>query len=302
MKFNVLSYLIGEGFKSIFKNKKSTFTSIGIMCATMFVFGVFFAIGENINSFVRQVELSQGMRVVVKDGATDAEIQAIKDKLNQIDGINSIDYMSSDDALVYMKEQFEEEGQGYLMDGYEIGNSFFRASFIVTLTDITKSAEVNDQILNIDNVLEIKSKDEMIDKLIKIANGIKIGTGALLVVLIIISIFIISNTIKLTVHVRRKEISIMKYVGATNGFIRCPFVVEGIIIGLVASVIAVALIGIIYNIFAAKLVETSFLQLISMNLVSFSDMFKSIVTVYLIMGIGIGVLGSTISMKKYLEV
>ena len=302
MKFNVLSYLIGEGFKSIFKNKKSTFTSIGIMCATMFVFGVFFAIGENINSFVRQVELSQGMRVVVKDGATDAEIQAIKDKLNQIDGINSIDYMSSDDALVYMKEQFEEEGQGYLMDGYEIGNSFFRASFIVTLTDITKSAEVKDQILNIDNVLEIKSKDEMIDKLIKIANGIKIGTGALLVVLIIISIFIISNTIKLTVHVRRKEISIMKYVGATNGFIRCPFVVEGIIIGLVASVIAVALIGIIYNIFAAKLVETSFLQLISMNLVSFSDMFKSIVTVYLIMGIGIGVLGSTISMKKYLEV
>ena len=302
MKFNVLSYLIGEGFKSIFKNNKSTFTSIGIMCATMFVFGVFFAIGENINSFVRQVELSQGMRVVVKDGATDAEIQAIKDKLNQIDGINSIDYMSSDDALVYMKEQFEEEGQGYLMDGYEIGNSFFRASFIVTLTDITKSAEVKDQILNIDNVLEIKSKDEMIDKLIKIANGIKIGTGALLVVLIIISIFIISNTIKLTVHVRRKEISIMKYVGATNGFIRCPFVVEGIIIGLVASVIAVALIGIIYNIFAAKLVETSFLQLISMNLVSFSDMFKSIVTVYLIMGIGIGVLGSTISMKKYLEV
>ena len=302
MKFNVLSYLIGEGFKSIFKNKKSTFTSIGIMCATMFVFGVFFAIGENINSFVRQVELSQGMRVVVKDGATDAEIQAVKDKLNQIDGINSIDYMSSDDALVYMKEQFEEEGQGYLMDGYEIGNSFFRASFIVTLTDITKSAEVKDQILNIDNVLEIKSKDEMIDKLIKIANGIKIGTGALLVVLIIISIFIISNTIKLTVHVRRKEISIMKYVGATNGFIRCPFVVEGIIIGLVASVIAVALIGIIYNIFAAKLVETSFLQLISMNLVSFSDMFKSIVTVYLIMGIGIGVLGSTISMKKYLEV
>ena len=264
MKFNVLSYLIGEGFKSIFKNKKSTFTSIGIMCATMFVFGVFFAIGENINSFVRQVELSQGMRVVVKDGATDAEIQAIKDKLNQIDGINSIDYMSSDDALVYMKEQFEEEGQGYLMDGYEIGNSFFRASFIVTLTDITKSAEVKDQILNIDNVLEIKSKDEMIDKLIKIANGIKICTGALLVVLIIISIFIISNTIKLTVHVRRKEISIMKYVGATNGFIRCPFVVEGIIIGLVASVIAVALIGIIYNIFAAKLVETSFLQLISL--------------------------------------
>ena len=302
MRYNVVSYLIGEGLKSIFKNKKSTFTSIGVMCATMFIFGIFFAIGENINSFVEQVELSQGIRVVVDYEATEEEIEKVNEELNKIEGINNIDYISSDDALISMKEYFDKEGKSYVMDGYEVGNSFFRASYIVTLKDITQSKQVKEQIMKIDNVVEIKSKDEMIEKLIGLANGIKIGTAVLLIILIIISIFIISNTIKLTVHMRKKEITIMKYIGATNSFIRWPFIIEGIIIGIVSSIIAIALIGLVYNIIAAKLIETSFLQLISMSLVSFSSMFKTIVGVYLIMGIGIGVLGSSISMKKYLEV
>ena len=122
------------------------------------------------------------------------------------------------------------------------------------------------------------------------------------ILLLIISIFIISNTIKLTVHARRKEISIMKYVGATNGFIRWPFVVEGMIIGIFASLISIVIVGGAYNLLAEQFANTQFIQIIGVNLVTFQDMLSSIIIVYLLLGIGIGALGSIISMRKYLKV
>ena len=120
--------------------------------------------------------------------------------------------------------------------------------------------------------------------------------------MIVISVSIIANTIKLTVHARRKEISIMKYVGATNSFIRWPFLVEGIIIGVVAGLLSVGIIFAAYTGVANQLANTSFLQMANWTLLNFSDMFNLILLVYLGLGIGIGVLGSSISMRKYLEV
>ena len=149
---------------------------------------------------------------------------------------------------------------------------------------------------------KITSKDETITTLINLANGIKIVTGVILLLLIIISIFIIANTIKLTVHARRKEISIMKYVGATNGFIRWPFIVEGMIIGILASSISITIVGIAYSVIAENMVNSRFMQVINMSLVTFGDMFNSIIFVYMLLGIGIGALGSVISMRKYLKV
>ena len=120
--------------------------------------------------------------------------------------------------------------------------------------------------------------------------------------LIIISGFIISSTIELTVHARRKEISIMKYVGATNSFIRWPFVVEGMIIGIIASLISIVIVGGAYNFIANEVVNADFMQMINGSLVSFQDMLSSIIIVYMLLGIGIGALGSIISMRKYLKV
>ena len=123
-----------------------------------------------------------------------------------------------------------------------------------------------------------------------------------MILLIIISIFIISNTIKLTVHARRKEISIMKYVGATNSFIRWPFIVEGMIIGILASLISIVIIGGAYSILAEQAVNSAFMIKIGLSLLSFKDMISSIIVVYMLLGIGIGALGSVISMRKYLKV
>lgn len=138
-----------------------------------------------------------------------------------------------------------------MVKSYEEDNPF-PASYVVTLTNLEKSKDVREEINKFENVLEIQTSDDTISALIKIANGVKTISGVILVILIFVSIFIISNTIKLTVHARRKEISIMKYVGATNGFIRWPFMVEGILIGIISSFITVLILGITYNSVAEK--------------------------------------------------
>ena len=135
-----------------------------------------------------------------------------------------------------------------------------------------------------------------------ITNGIRIVTIAILAGLVIGAIFIISNTIKLTVYARRKEISIMKYVGATNSFIRWPFIVEGMLIGILSAAISILIVGGGYKIIASQLLGSSVVQNLGITLVSFADMFNMLIIVYLVLGIGIGVLGSSISMRKYLKV
>ncbi len=300
MKYNILGYLIGEGFSNVFKNKKSTGASLMIMCATMIIFGVFLILGENINHFVREVEDAQGIQVFATREATTEQVQKLGEEIQKINGVNTTQYVSKETALDQMKEKFSEHEE--FLEGYEGENNIFSDSYVVTLTDLNLLEQVQEEISKLDNVKEITSSNETVSTLIDLANGIKIVTGVILVLLIIISIFIIANTIKLTVHARRKEISIMKYVGATNGFIRWPFIVEGMIIGIISSAISILLVAIAYNFIAEQMVNSQFMKMVGVSLVGFSDMFSSIIFVYMLLGIGIGVLGSIISMRKYLKV
>ncbi len=301
MRYNIFGYLIGEGFSNVFKNKKSTGASLMIMCATMIIFGVFLILGENINHFVKDVEDSQGIQVFAKDEATDEQVKALGEQISKIEGVNKTQFKSKEDALNQMKENLGEENES-LLEGYEGENNIFTASYVVTLTDLNLNQQVQDEIMKLDNVKKIASSNQTVSTLIDLSNGIKIVTGVILILLIIISVFIISNTIKLTVHARRKEISIMKYVGATNGFIRWPFIVEGMIIGIISSLISILLVGVAYNFIAEQMVNASFMKIMGVSLVSFGDMFNSIIVVYMLLGIGIGALGSIISMRKYLKV
>ncbi len=300
MKYNILGYLIGEGFSNVFKNKKSTGASLMIMGATMIIFGVFLILSENINHFVQEVESEQGIQVFATDEATDEQIQKLGEEINQIEGVNTVEYVSKEEALDQMKEKFAENED--LLEGYEGENNIFTASYVVTLTDLNLNTQVQEQISKLANVKKITNANEVIATLIDFANGVKIVTGVILILLVIISVFIIANTIKLTVHARRKEISIMKYVGATNGFIRWPFIVEGMIIGVIASAISILVIAIAYNFIAEQMVNSSFMRTVGISLVGFSEMFSSIIFVYMLLGVGIGAIGSIISMRKYLKV
>ena len=299
MRFNVIGYLIGEGFRNVFKNKKSTISSLMIMCATMIIFGVFFMIGENVNHIIKDIEEAQGIEVFIKNEATDEQVQALGEQLRSLEYVNNVEFISKEQALNRFKERLKENS--HVLSIYE-NNNIFPASYIVTLTDLSKSDDVQEKAATFENVKNIQSSDQTISTLLKIANAIRIATGIFLVFLIIVSIFIISNTIKLTVHARRKEISIMKYVGATNSFIRWPFMVEGIIIGIVAALISILLVGVMYNFVSAKIMQSSVTHLINITLLGFSDMFTLIIIVYVLLGIGIGIIGSAISMRKYLEV
>ena len=237
--------------------------------------------------------------------ATEEQIVELGNKIRElkIDGVpvvNQAVRKTKEDALTSMKERFKEKQD--LLATFEGENNIFSESYVVTLTDLKYSSRVQDEITKMENVKRITSRDQTVTTLLNLANGIKIITGAILVLLICISMFIIANTIKLTVHARRKEISIMKYVGATNNFIRWPFIVEGMIIGIIASAISIMIIGLLYNMVADGLVNSDFMKRINMSLLQFGDLFNYIFLTYMGLGLGIGALGSIISMRKYLKV
>ena len=299
MKFNTIGYLIGEGFRNTFKNKKSTFSAMLVMCISMLLFGFFFILGENVNHIMGTVEDAQAIQVFIVEGTSDEEIGTLGEKIKQIDGVDStkVRFLSSEEGFEQYIEKYGDKA--YLFEPYK---DTVTDSYIINFTDLKLASEVEVKINELENVKKITSANATMEKLVSITNGIRIITILILTGLVSGAIFIISNTIKLTVYARRKEISIMKYVGATNSFIRWPFIVEGIIIGILAACISVLVVGGGYKIIATKLLESTVIQNLGITLVSFGDMFNMIIIVYMILGIGIGILGSSLSMRKYLEV
>ena len=290
MKYSRFGYFIGEGFRNVFKNKKSTGASLMIMCATM---------------IMKNVESLQGMQVFVNSDVTEEQIVELGEKIKNIKigdkyAVNTIVRKDKEEALEIMKRRFKDRQN--LLDGYSGENNIFTESYVITLTDLKLSNEVKNTISTMEGVKRINSEDDVIEKLLSFASGTKIVTFAILILLIFISIFIIGNTIKLTVIARRKEISIMKYVGATNNFIRWPFIVEGIIIGIIASLISIAIIAITYDALSNVDFVKSFVKIVNMDLLSFNEMFNFILITYISLGIGLGAIGSIISMRKYLKV
>ena len=301
MRYNTFSYLISDGFKSFGKQKKMTSASIVIMVATMLMFGLFFVISENVNYIATQLENQQGIKVNLNEGLTQDEINNLQVQIEQIPGVNKpVQYRSKADALITVRTQLGDKQD--LLVGWDGENNPFPASFIVKLTDLKLNKSVQDAILKLSGVNEINSNNDLLSNLDRVANGLKIVTGVLMLLLVLISVFIISYTIKLTVHARRREISIMKYVGATNGFIRGPFVVEGIMIGIISAIITLSLMSGIYNAMTNGLLESPIFRSSQIELYRYGQIFFKLLVAYLALGIGIGALGSIISMKKYLEV
>ena len=179
MRFNVFSYLIKEGFKSTFKQKKMTSASIIIMCATMFIFGLFFVIGENVNSVITQLESEQGIQIFIEEDATEQEIETLEGQIKSIQGVNKVTFVSKEDALNSMKTTLGDET---LFEGWDEENPF-PESYFVTLTDLSLNEQVQSGILNLDNVDEIASENTTINRLRSLANGIQITTIIILALL-----------------------------------------------------------------------------------------------------------------------
>ena len=272
MKYNIIGYFLSEGFRNVFKNKKSTISCLGIMCVTMLMFGVFFAIGKNITHIVSNLEDAQAIRVNIQNDTSEEDVVKMKDQILAIDGVADAKRKTKQDAFNEMKNKLE----GYTSSMEGIEPDFLFDSYIVTLTDLDMNDSVQEQISKLPHFRSITSSNQTINTLSTVGKWIRIFTGTILVVLILISIFIIANTIKLTVHARRKEISIMKYVGATNSFIRAPFMIEGVIIGIMSSAISLGIVGALYNWGTIKMAQSETIQKIGVNMLQFKDLFSNI--------------------------
>jgi cell division transport system permease protein len=237
------------------------------------------------------------IQVYLEDELENEEISNIGAELENIQGVSYVEYESQDDALEKMKESWGE--QGYLLETLE--NNPLPDSYVVYFQELEASQAVVRNIERITGVDEVRYYQDVIDNLVNIADFVQLAGLILIGILGLIAMFIISNTIKLTLNARRQEISIMKYVGATNWFIRWPFVVEGIFLGFFGSLIALVVVYFGYE-YVYNLVYARFYALFAEYIVSAEAMLQQITVMFIVIGIGVGILGSLISMRKHLKV
>ncbi len=295
-----LGYHIREGFSNLFKNRKSTVASLTVMLCTLFVFGIFLVLNKNVDKIIKGMEQEQGIEVFINLDAKEDQISKLGEEIKKIDGVNTIKYKSKQDAILALKEQWKDNPR--VIEGLTEHDEFLPASYVITLTDLEKNKVAQAEIEKLANVKNIRNQDEIISAVILISRSVKVFIIGISVVLIIVSVVIISNTIKLSVYSRRKEISIMKYVGASNGFIRGPFIIESLLMGFITVLISMFLIYLSYGLVTQKLLELGTSQSLPITVVPFTDMLPELSISYIGLAIGIGILGSSISIKKYLDV
>lgn len=291
------TYLFKEGYNNLRKHSSKTFSTMLIICATMLVLGIFIVLFQNVNANVKTVREEQGLQALIEDSATEEDIEYMRDELEQIPGVKSIEYLDKDKAFEDAKAIFE--GQEYFLEGLSNVN-IFPASFVIKFDRVEDSQQVKAEVEKIEGIYKVKYNETTIEAVIaisKIANIFLLGIG---VVLLIVSIFIISNTIKLAVYSNKREIVIMRYIGATNRFIKTPFVVEGAIIGIISAIISFILISLAYVVLYARLPQIGS-SLGVFGFIPYTQIWYQILIAYIVLGLFIGIFGSSISIRKYLK-
>lgn len=291
------TYLIKEGYENLKKHGSKTFSTMLIICATMLVLGIFVVLFTNVNKNVETVKVEQGIQAFIEDTATESDIEYIKDAIEKIDGVGEIKYIDKDAAYEDAKNVFKD--QEYFLEGLD-KVQIFPASYIVKFADIEQADNIKNSIEKIDGIYKVKYNSSTINAVIsisRIANIFLLGIGA---VLLVVSIFIISNTIKLAVYSNKREIFIMRYIGATNKFIKKPFVIEGAIMGVVSALISFMIISIAYVVIYARIPKVGS-SLGVFGFIPYTKLWLPILAIYVVLGLFIGILGSSISIKKYLK-
>ncbi|AFK86249.1 MULTISPECIES: permease-like cell division protein FtsX [Thermoanaerobacterium] len=295
MKLNTAAYYIREGLTNVRRNRAMTVASITSVTAALLILGLFLIIILNVDSMANQVESQLELKAFINDNYDATKVAKVGEEIKAISGVKSITFESKKDALNNFKKQLGDKS--YLVNGLENDNPMPQ-SFIVKVTDANMMKQVSEEIKKIDGVTQVSYGQDVVDKLLGIIKIIRIVGLFVILILFIISVVIISNTIKLGVFARRREINIMKYIGATDWFIRWPFLVEGIVLGLVGSVLAIAILGFIYG-YASDLVNN---KLIIFTLLPAGVVIKQSLVYFLAMGSLIGAIGSGISIKRFLNV
>lgn len=301
MKVSSFRYLVNQGVKGIWKNRMMTFASFCILLVSLLMVGIAVLLEMNLTKIISGIENKSEVVVVIKDGTSQADIDKLEQDLKAAVNINSVSFYSKDAAWKNMMKDMTEEEKD-LFD-YADDNPL-PDTFKVTVKDIKRMGETTTQIETFANVDSTQSPTELADFLISIRRVLTIVGFAVIMALVIVSLVIISNTTRASVFSRRKEINIMKYVGATNSFIRIPFFVEGMIVGIVAAVAALLLTKFsyegVYNVFNNDFGLWKVLGV--QNLYKFGDLYLYVALAYIGAGAVIGAIGTSISTGKHLKV
>lgn len=299
MKLRVLKNIIKQGFQGVWRNRGMSGVSVLSIGIVLMILGLVLILALSVNKLATDTnKMIDQIDVFISDDLDVEEIKALSDKIVSIGGIKSIKFKSRDEGLKELKASWEDNA--WLLDGYDEKNPLPN-SFVVRINDINDAKTITKRIGDIDGVILVNFFADEIDQMLKISKYIKIGGLAVVVFLTIISIFLISNTIKLAVNSRQEEISIMKWVGATNGYIKGPFFIEGVFLGLIASVIAAAIMCLMYKYFyTTSTVDIS--PMLLSALVKPELIYQDLFIIFITLGVGIGALGSLISLKKFLKV
>lgn len=299
MIFRLLSNIIKQGLQGFRRNRSMGMVSIISTSIVLLMLGIILILVLSINKLVMDANQKMDqVDVFLEDSLDIPDIEQMAENINSINGIKSVRFKSKNEGLKELKSKWGENA--WLLDDYEDANPIPN-SFIINVANIEDADRIANDLSNMDGIWKVNFFADEIKQMVNISNYIKIGGLIMVVFLTLISIFLISNTIRLAVNSRQTEISIMKWVGATNGYIRGPFIVEGILMGLVGAIISFVVVAFGYKYFYnhAMVEITDFLR---GALVAPEDFYFDMGIIFATLGIGIGTLGSLISLKRFLKV
>lgn len=296
MKINTLKYFFIDAFKSLKRNRTLSIAAMITVLITFFIFGTFTLLGLNFNKAIEEVASKVEIKVFLKDDIKLLDQREIEMKLNEQEGAKEVIYESREEAFLNFKESLKDNPG--LLQGYDLQNNPLPSSFIVKLKDPEYANAISNSVKDMSGVENISNQQDMINTISSFVDGVRIAGLILFAVFIGVSIFLITNTTKITVYSRRKEVGIMKYVGATDWFIRWPFIIEGMIIGIIGSLLSSVLLFSLYKWAYGYIVANMFL----VTLVSPGFVLGTLTWLFLLGGIVVGAVGSIVALRKFLDV
>ena len=301
MRGSSFRYLSKQGLHSLVANRLMTLASVGVLTACLILVGVATLFSANVDSLVAYLGEQNETVVYIGKDLSEEQIAQVDSQIRAIPGLSAVTYVSKEEVLETYKGYMEE--YAVLFDDFEEDNPF-RANYRVVVEDLNQLDEIVDQLAAIDGVEDVSPPTELASVFLSIQRAVNVGGWVLVAVLSLVSIVVISNTIRITVFARRKEISIMKYVGATNAFIRWPFFVEGMSVGLIAALVSSGVVMGAYAIVLHYAGDLSgfWISLLGVSLLPLSQVWYWLLGGFAAFGILIGSLGTATSIHKYLEV
>lgn len=297
MKLNRFAYLLKEGFLSIFTHGFMSFACVMVIVACLLIMGVFSVLAYIVDLNIDNLEQQNEILAFVEEHLPEDEAREIGARLEAIENVKSVEFVSREEAMNNFVSQYSEEDEEMFSD---LTPSVFRNRYVIYMNDLALLDRTDEAVRAVNGIAETSAARELSRGFIALRNVVSIVSAILILILFIVSVFIMQNTIKLATFSRREEIGIMKMVGANNAFIRCPFVVEGLILGLLGGAIAFFLIWGVYSFMCNKIATGMIASILVIP--TFSSLQLSVLVVYLAVGIIVGTFGSIIAIRNYLKV